>query len=74
MVQRLKITKHPNFRRQGYATAVLHALAAWAKAREADQIYLQVMEENTAAKALYTRAGFRTGYQYAYWYQEKRSG
>ena len=57
---------HPEFRRRGLATAVLHALAAWGEAERADRMYLQVMENNAPAKALYARAGLETLYHYHY--------
>jgi ribosomal protein S18 acetylase RimI-like enzyme len=56
----------PEFRRQGAATAVLHALAEWGHARGATRMYLQVMEENLAAQALYAGIGFETLYAYHY--------
>ena len=57
---------HPAFRRRGYARAVIHALAAWGQTRGADQMYLQVMESNGVAQALYARLGFETLYHYHY--------
>ena len=57
----------PDARRQGVATAVLHELAAWGgQAQGADRMYLQVMQRNTAALALYGRCGFTTLYSYHY--------
>jgi GNAT superfamily N-acetyltransferase len=57
---------HPEFRRQGAATAILHALATWGQQCGAARAYLQVMEGNTAAVAAYARAGLDTLYQYHY--------
>ena len=57
----------PEFRHRGAATAVLHALAKWAERHQAAQMYLQVMEDNAPAFALYERAGFETLYYYHYW-------
>lgn len=57
---------HPEFRRQGLATAVLHALAGWGQANQAGQMYLQVMENNQPAQALYRQVGFETLYHYHY--------
>jgi ribosomal protein S18 acetylase RimI-like enzyme len=57
---------HPNYRRQGAATTILGALANWGSDHGADQMYLQVMENNPPALALYARAGFEKLYQYYY--------
>ncbi|GAB4580929.1 MAG: GNAT family N-acetyltransferase [Anaerolineales bacterium] len=54
------------FRRQGYATAILGALSQWAGAHGVQQMYLQVMENNLGAKALYEKLGFATQYHYHY--------
>lgn len=54
------------FRRQGAATAVLQALARWSRDRQASQLYLQVVEDNAPARALYARLGFETAYHYHY--------
>lgn len=54
------------FRRRGAASAILRTLAIWAQLYEARQAYLQVMDHNTAAQAVYARAGFETLYHYHY--------
>jgi ribosomal protein S18 acetylase RimI-like enzyme len=56
----------PEFRRQGAATRVIHALAQWGQTHAASQIYLQVMANNAPALALYARLGFETLYYYHY--------
>jgi ribosomal protein S18 acetylase RimI-like enzyme len=56
----------PEFRRQGAATAILHALARWSQQHQSSQMYLQVMENNAPALALYERVGFETLYHYHY--------
>ena len=56
----------PEARRQGAATAVLHTLAQWAVDEGAPRLYLQVEEDNTAARTLYERAGFVDTYRYHY--------
>jgi ribosomal protein S18 acetylase RimI-like enzyme len=56
----------PEFRRQGAATAVLHALARWGERHGASHAYLQVMDDNAPARNLYARAGFETLYPYHY--------
>lgn len=56
----------PEARGRGRASAVLAALAGWARARGAARMYLQVERDNAAATALYRRSGFTelTGYHY----------
>jgi GNAT superfamily N-acetyltransferase len=53
-------------RRRGAATAVLNALARWGLELGAKDAYLQVEEENEAARSLYERLGFRPAYRYHY--------
>jgi ribosomal protein S18 acetylase RimI-like enzyme len=53
-------------RRLGAAKAVMHALGSWGKVNGATFAYLQVMDNNEAAKQLYARLGFGTGYSYYY--------
>ncbi len=53
-------------RRRGAATAVLHTLTQWAVDHDAPRLYLQVEEDNDAARTLYTRAGFVDTYRYHY--------
>jgi len=54
------------FRRRGYATEVLGTLAGWAQLYDAEKMYLQVLENNPGAKALYEKVGFETLYHYHY--------
>jgi ribosomal protein S18 acetylase RimI-like enzyme len=56
----------PEFRRRGIATAVLRTLADWGAANGAQRLYLQVMENNDPAQALYGKLGFETLYHYHY--------
>jgi ribosomal protein S18 acetylase RimI-like enzyme len=57
----------PAFRRQGAANAILRTLAIWAaQLYDARQAYLQVMEANSIAQAVYSRVGFSTLYHYHY--------
>ena len=58
------ITPAP-FRRRGVASTILHALAC-----DADDLYLQVEQDNTAARGLDEGAGF--AYVYGYHYRVKR--
>jgi len=48
----------PERRRQGAAAQLLRALAAWADREGASRLWLQVVEGNEAAIALYRKAGF----------------
>jgi GNAT superfamily N-acetyltransferase len=56
----------PGLRRRGAARSLLHALAEWARSRNAASIYLQVEDSNAPARALYASAGFATLYRYHY--------
>lgn len=56
----------PDARRTGHGVAVLHALAQQAAADGVRHLWLQVMTENSAARALYSRAGFTTASTYHY--------
>ncbi|MDE2418165.1 MAG: GNAT family N-acetyltransferase [Burkholderiales bacterium] len=54
-------------RGQGLAGQILASLAQEAISRGLDRVFLQVQEDNTAALALYQRAGFATAWRYHYW-------
>jgi N-acetylglutamate synthase len=56
----------PGLRRCGAGRAALHALANDAAEAGRDELYLLVEAGNTAARALYTGAGFRDVYAYHY--------
>jgi len=56
----------PQYRRLGAARSILNTLVLWAKEQGATQAYLQVMEENRPARALYECLGFETLYHYYY--------
>ena len=60
------MTTAPEFRRRGLGSALLGEAAAWTEAHERAGMYLQVMKENEAAKALYWKAGFAPSYGYHY--------
>ena len=49
----------PAHRRGGVAWALLGLAVRWARRRQARELTLWVVEGNTAARALYQRAGFR---------------
>ena len=54
----LRIGVLPTARRRGYGRRLLSALIAEAEARGAESFFLDVRMSNTAARALYTAAGF----------------
>ena len=56
----------PAWRRAGLGTAVTAALAAQADAQGVQNIFLQVEEENAAARALYGHCGFAEHHRYHY--------
>lgn len=63
----LTIAVDPTARRQGHGAALLSQLEEQARAHGADAIFLEVAANNTAARALYDRAGYcqvglRAGY------------
>lgn len=60
------IATHPSARRQGLASKVVSSLCLWAKEEGSLHAYLQVAGENSGAKAMYGRLGFRTLYEYFY--------
>ena len=58
-VARLDLCVHPGYARQGHGAALLAALLAWADATPTvHKVELLVRASNTAARALYARAGF----------------
>lgn len=57
----------PAHRGKGLAGRILATLADAAHARGLTRVFLQVEEGNTAALALYRRAGFITAWRYHYW-------
>ena len=56
----------PGARRRGVARRVTAALLAWGAAQGARRAYLQVAEDNAAARALYAAFGFAPAYRYVY--------
>jgi len=59
----------PDARRQGLARTLCQQLLDWAAAQGAHHAYLQVVQSNAAARALYAKLGFVTAYRY--WYRVK---
>jgi len=60
------VAVRPGYRRAGLATAITAALARAAVGQGAACLYLQVAQDNAAARALYTRAGFTGHHAYHY--------
>ena len=56
----LTLATHPSAQGKGKATAMLHAALTALKARGVEEVFLDVAEDNTAARALYARTGFQT--------------
>jgi GNAT superfamily N-acetyltransferase len=56
----------PEHRGRGVGRALLAGIAGWARARGRAGLYLQVEEDNPAARALYRGAGFEPVYGYHY--------
>ncbi|MGQ3028577.1 MAG: GNAT family N-acetyltransferase, partial [Ferrovibrionaceae bacterium] len=56
----------PAARRQGAGRRLVMSLMAWGRARGATGAYLQVIDANAPAIALYHGLGFRPAYRYHY--------
>lgn len=64
----LTLATDPRHQRQGVATILLARFEAEARARGATEVFLEVDEANTAARALYARHGFsQTGCRAGYY-------
>ena len=59
------------FRHRGYARAIVETLLTKGKEAGASKAYLQVVSDNTAAKHLYRKIGFRK--LYSYWFRVKKN-
>lgn len=55
----LNLTVTPAYRRQGWAAALLQALALWARSQNAACVWLEVRASNARARHVYERHGFR---------------
>jgi len=60
------IATYPDFRKQGFARALVQHLCALGLRSGAKYAYLQVQEDNFAAIALYASLGFSPAYRYGY--------
>ncbi|GLY14751.1 N-acetyltransferase [Kineosporia sp. NBRC 101677] len=56
----------PQWRRQGLSLALIGAVAEWSRQHRAQSMFLQVAEDNDAARASYARAGFGLHHRYSY--------
>jgi ribosomal-protein-alanine N-acetyltransferase len=57
----LTLATHPDIQGQGRATALLRDTLNRLRAVNVEEVYLDVSDQNTAARALYARCGF-TGF------------
>ena len=67
-----EMVTHPDCRRRSLATRVVGALLSWSRSHGARTGYLQVLEGNTSAEHLYSRAGFAPHHRY--WYRVPPGG
>ena len=58
-------------RRQGHAHRIVQSLLHWGRQQGAMRAYLQVVGDNTAARALYRSIGFKTFYSYTYFVKDE---
>lgn len=63
------IVTAPAHRRQGMAEQLILGLLHWAKAQGAAASFLQVVQANKGASALYDKLGYKEIYEY--WYRVK---
>ncbi|XOV84095.1 MAG: GNAT family N-acetyltransferase [bacterium] len=61
------IYTHPAHRGRGHGTDLINGLCHWASQAHAQQVYLQVVADNSVALSLYQQMGF--GEVYRYWYR-----
>ena len=54
------VATHPDYRRKGYAAAVLDRLIAYSQVVGVSEIFLEVRRSNNAAIKLYEKMGFET--------------
>ena len=60
-------------RRHGYAHRIVQSLLYWGRQQGAMRAYLQVVDENHGARALYRSIGFKTFYGYTYFVKDETS-
>ena len=61
------IFTHPHARNAGHGANIVKGLLAWAAGQGAARAYLQMVQDNHAAAALYESLGFQESYRY--WYR-----
>ena len=61
------LVSHPAERRRGHARALMAGLLAWGREQGSRHAYLQVVEANAPAMALYASLGYAPLYRY--WYR-----
>ena len=61
------VVTEPEMRRRGFATHLVVEILSWAQEQGARYAYLQVTVQNTAARMLYEKIGFKEHYRY--WYR-----
>lgn len=54
----VNIATHPDYRRRGLATAVMHELEARLREKGVVCVFLEVRQSNTPARALYEKEGY----------------
>ena len=62
-----EIIVRPDLRRNGIGSAVTRSLLTWGQQAGAERAFLQVVEDNKPAIALYEAVGFTAAYKY--WYR-----
>lgn len=68
----LNLAVAPEFRRRGIGDALLQAGLAAFRTNQVDEVFLEVRESNTSARALYARHGFRPVGQRSAYYRNPR--
>ncbi|MHA1953667.1 MAG: GNAT family N-acetyltransferase [Candidatus Heimdallarchaeaceae archaeon] len=57
---------HLDYRRKGIAQTILAKMVEWGDENLVDNVFLQVESENTSARNLYKKVGFKEKYRYRY--------
>ncbi len=64
----------PEHRRRGHAERLVALASTLGQTDGPPTVWLQVEADNAAGVALYTKAGFRAAYRYAYWVNDEGTG
>ncbi|UQZ81671.1 putative acetyltransferase [Paenibacillus konkukensis] len=62
----INVAVAPRLRGQGIGRKLMNQLALWSREQGAEHMYLQVLDDNEAARKLYRRAGFDVLFGYHY--------